>query len=229
MDRTTESERFSASTKRRSPSRGWRFAVGALAAAAVITLGVRATVVDFFYIGSTSMESTLNPGEGLLVNRLAYTDAEIQRGDVVIFDGRGSFLPYERPNALDSLAWALRLAGSDAVYVKRVIGIGGDTVSCCGPEGSLSVNGTPVDEPYVFAGDNPSDLEFDVQIPAGRLWVMGDHRSVSEDSRALLGAPGGGMIATERVLGKVTEVLWPLDSRRHIEGSPALAERPYTK
>ena len=226
MDRSTESERFSASTKRRSPSRGWRFVVGALAAAAVITLGVRATVVDFFYIGSTSMESTLNPGEGLLVNRLAYKDAQIQRGDVVIFDGRGSFLPYTRPNALDSLAWALRLAGSDAVYVKRVIGVGGDTVSCCGSDGRLSVNGVPVDEPYVFAGDRPSDLDFDVQIPEGRLWVMGDHRSVSEDSRALLGAPGGGMIATERIIGKVSDVIWPLDNKRPIEGSPILSGLP---
>jgi signal peptidase I len=226
VDQTTESERFSASTKRRSPSRGWRFAVGALAAAAVITLGVRATVVDFFYIGSTSMESTLNPGEGLLVNRLAYKDAEIQRGDVVIFDGRGSFLPYQRPNALDSLAWALRLAGSDSVYVKRVIGVGGDTVSCCGPDGRLSINGVPVDEPYVFGGDKPSDAAFDVHVPEGRLWVMGDHRSVSEDSRALMGAPGGGMIDTDRVIGEVAEVLWPLEDKRPIEGSSLLSGLP---
>lgn len=229
MDQTTESERFSASTKRRSPSRGWRFAVGALAAAAVITLGVRATVVDFFYIGSTSMESTLNPGEGLLVNRLAYKDAEIQRGDVVIFDGRGSFLPYQRPNALDSLAWALRLAGSDSVYVKRVIGVGGDTVSCCGPDGRLSINGVPVDEPYVFGGDKPSDVAFDVHVPEGRLWVMGDHRSVSEDSRALMGAPGGGMIDTDRVIGEVAEVMWPLDSRRPIEELPTPSSLPHAE
>lgn len=229
MDQSTESEHSSASTKRRSPSRGWRFAVGALAAAAVLTLGVRATVVDFFYIGSTSMESTLNPGEGLLVNRLAYRDAGIQRGDVVIFDGRGSFLPYQRPNALDSLARALRLAGSDAVYVKRVIGVGGDTVGCCGPDGRLSVNGQPVDEPYIFAGENPSDLEFDVRVPEGKVWVMGDHRSVSEDSRALLGAPGGGMIGTGRVIGKATEVIWPLDARRPIEDAPTVAGLPPAK
>ena len=221
MDRSTESESFSASTKRRSPSRGWRFVVGALAAAALITLVVRATVVDFFYIGSTSMESTLNPGDGLLVNRLAYRDSEIQRGDVVIFDGRGSFLPYQRPGALDSLAWALRLAGKDSVYVKRVIGVGGDTVSCCSPDGRLVVNGTPIDEPYILHGNKPSDLEFDVKIPEGRLWVMGDHRSVSEDSRALLGAPGGGMIPVDRVIGKVTDVIWPLDRRHSVEGQLA--------
>lgn len=208
---------MSASTKRRTRSRAWRFVVGALVAAALITLVVRATVVDFFYIGSTSMESTLNPGEGLLVNKLAYKDAEINRGDVVLFDGRGSFLPYERPGALDSLAWALRVAGNDSVYVKRVIGVGGDTVSCCGPDGRLVVNGVPLQEPYVFAGDKPSDLEFNVEIPEGRLWVMGDHRSVSEDSRALLGAPGGGMISNDRVIGEVTHVIWPMSSNRGIK------------
>lgn len=167
------------------------------------------------------MESTLNPGDGLLVNRLAYKDAEIQRGDVVTFDGRGSFLPYQRPNALDSLARTLRLAGNDSVYVKRVIGVGGDTVSCCGPDGRLAVNGKPLDEPYVFAGDKPSAMEFNVTVPKGRLWVMGDHRSMSEDSRALLGAPGGGMIDSERVIGKVTEVIWPPEKRRPIAGEPA--------
>ncbi|GAA5226444.1 signal peptidase I [Paeniglutamicibacter antarcticus] len=217
MDRSTESDDLSASTKRRTRSRAWRFVVGAIVAAAVITLVVRATVIDFFYIGSTSMESTLNPGEGLLVNKLAYADAEIKRGDVVLFDGRGSFLPYERPGVLDSLAWALRLAGNDSVYVKRVIGVGGDTVGCCGPDGRLSVNGVQLQEPYIYTGDKPRDLEFHVKVPEGRLWVMGDHRSVSEDSRALLGAPGGGMIAKDRVIGKVTDVIWPLDSNRGIE------------
>ncbi len=217
MDRSTESDDLSASAKRRTRSRAWRFVVGAIVAAAVITLVVRATVIDFFYIGSTSMESTLNPGEGLLVNKLAYADAEIKRGDVVLFDGRGSFLPYERPGVLDSLAWAVRLAGNDSVYVKRVIGAGGDTVGCCGPDGRLSVNGVQLQEPYIYTGDKPSDLEFHVKVPEGRLWVMGDHRSVSEDSRALLGAPGGGMIANDRVIGKVTDVIWPLDSNRGIE------------
>ncbi|PQZ92392.1 signal peptidase I [Arthrobacter sp. MYb227] len=185
-------------------------------AAALITLVIRATVIDFFYIGSESMESTLNPGDGLLVNRLAYKNREIQRGDIIIFDGRGSFLPYQKPNPIDSLAWALRLAGNDAVYVKRVIGVGGDTISSRGQGGKLLLNGVPLDEPYLFAGDKPSEQEFSVEIPAGRLWVMGDHRSVSEDSRALLGAPGGGMINTNRVLGEVTDVIWPLEAKRSV-------------
>ena len=185
-------------------------------AAAVITLVIRATIIDFYYIGSASMESTLNPGDGLLVNRLAYKSEPIKRGDIIIFDGRGSFLPYQSPNAVDSLAWALRLAGNDSVYVKRVIGVAGDTVACCGPDGKLSVNGLPLDEPYLYAGDKPSEQEFTAKVPHGRIWVMGDHRSVSEDSRALLGAPGGGMISVDRVLGQVSEVIWPLDRKRPV-------------
>ncbi|MFJ6416533.1 signal peptidase I [Paeniglutamicibacter sp. NPDC091659] len=185
-------------------------------AAAVITLVIRATIIDFYYIGSASMESTLNPGDGLLVNRLAYKSEPIKRGDIIIFDGRGSFLPYQSPNAVDSLAWALRLAGNDSVYVKRVIGVAGDTVACCGPDGKLSVNGHPLDEPYLYAGDKPSEQEFTAKVPHGRIWVMGDHRSVSEDSRALLGAPGGGMISVDRVLGQAREVIWPLDRKRPV-------------
>ncbi|WP_316502590.1 signal peptidase I [Paeniglutamicibacter gangotriensis] len=214
MAQPTESDNMSASTKRRTRSRAWRFVVGALVAAAVITLILRATVIDLFYIGSSSMEPTLNPGEGLVVNRLAYKGTEIQRGDIVVFDGRGSFLPYQRANPLDSMARALRISGNDSIYVKRVIGVGGDSITCCGPEGKLSVNGKPLEEDYVFAGNNPSDLEFTVEVPADRLWVMGDHRSISEDSRSLLGAPGGGMIARDRVIGEVTDVIWPLESRR---------------
>ncbi|MGL3806201.1 signal peptidase I [Paeniglutamicibacter sp. R2-26] len=191
-------------------------------AAAAITLVIRATVIDFYYIGSSSMESTLNPGDGLLVDRRAYKSEPIQHGDIVVFDGRGSFLPYQSPNAVDSLAWALRLAGNDSVYVKRVIGVAGDTVSCCGPDGKLTVNGVPLDEPYLFAGDKPSEQAFTATVPQGRLWVMGDHRSVSEDSRALLGAPGGGMVPVDRVLGKVDQVIWPLDRKRPI-GAAALA------
>lgn len=188
-------------------------------AAAVITLVIRATVIDFYYIGSSSMESTLNPGDGLLVDRRAYKSEPIQRGDIVIFDGRGSFLPYQSPNAVDSLAWALRLAGNDSVYVKRVIGVAGDTVSCCGPDGKLTVNGVPLDEPYLFAGDEPSEQAFTATVPQGRLWVMGDHRSVSEDSRALLGAPGGGMVPVDRVLGRVEQVIWPLDRKRPVDAA----------
>jgi len=185
--------------------------VGALVAAAVVAVVVRATLVDFYHIGSESMQPLLTPGDGIMVDRTAYRAGEVRRGDVVVFDGRGSFLPYHRPDAVDALLRALRLTGDDTSYVKRVIAVAGDTLECCDADGFLLLNGEPLDEPYVYGGDAASDIEFVATVPEGRVWVMGDHRSASADSRALLGAPGGGMIAVDRILGRVTSVVWPLD------------------
>ncbi|WP_372699820.1 signal peptidase I [Arthrobacter sp. JSM 101049] len=193
----------------------------ALALAAIAAIIVRATLLDFYYIGSGSMEPTLNPGEGLLVDRTAYRGHPIERGDVVVFDGRGSLLPYESDSVLDDLLRALRLAGDDTVFVKRAVGVGGDTISCCAADGRLLVNGTPVDEPYLYDGDAPSEQQFTAVVPEGRIWVMGDHRSVSADSRSLLGAPGGGMIPVDRVIGRVERIIWPADAARDIVGKAA--------
>jgi signal peptidase I len=82
-------------------------------------------------------------------------------------------------------------------------------VVCCDPRGLLTVNDIPVDEPYLYPGDKPSDLTFDVTVPAERIWVMGDHRSVSADSRAHLGDPGGGMVPLDDVIGRAGMIYWP--------------------
>lgn len=205
-------------SRRRSRLRGWRLVVGALMVAAIAAIIVRGTLVDFYYIGSDSMETTLEPGEGLLVNRTAYHQDPPQRGDVLVFDGRGSLLPYQRASPLDDVLRALRVSGDDTAFVKRVIAVGGDTLSCCDKDGRLLLNGEPLHEPYLFAGDAASEQEFTAVVPEGRIWVMGDHRSVSADSRSLLGAPGGGMIPEERVIGRVERVIWPMGAARHIEG-----------
>lgn len=204
--------------RRRPRFRGWRLVVGALLVAAVAAIIVRATLVDFYYIGSDSMEPTLEPGEGLLVNRTAYRGHAIQRGDVVVFDGRGSLLPYQSANPVDAVLRALRISGDDTVFVKRAVGIGGDTISCCDAQGRVLVNGVPVPEPYLYPGDAPSEQQFTAVVPQGRIWVMGDHRSVSADSRSLLGAPGGGMIPVDRVIGRVERIIWPADAARTIDG-----------
>lgn len=192
--------------------------MGALLVAAVAAIIVRATLVDFYYIGSDSMEPTLEPGEGLLVNRTAYRRHAINRGDVVVFDGRGSLLPYQSANPVDAVLRALRISGDDTVFVKRAVGIGGDTISCCDAQGRVLVNGVPVPEPYLYPGDAPSEQQFTAVVPQGRIWVMGDHRSVSADSRSLLGAPGGGMIPVDRVIGRVERIIWPADAARTIDG-----------
>jgi len=196
-------------TKRQPRLRGWRFVVWALAAAAVLAIVVRATLVDFYYIGSGSMRPLLQEGDGLLVSRIAYGPEPVRRGDVVVFDGRGSLLAYGRDNPVEATLRALRVAGDDTVFVKRVVAVGGDTLSCCDDDGALVLNGVPLDEAYLAPGESPSGQAFSVTVPKGRLWVMGDHRSDSTDSRALLGAPGGGMIPEDRVIGRVEYIVWP--------------------
>jgi signal peptidase I len=208
--------------KRRSTA-GWRFVLWALAAAIVLAGLVRAFLVDVYYIPSGSMEPLLEPGDRVLVSRTEYRTSEIQRGDVVVFDGRGSLAPLHStdPALLQAMAKAgqwLGLTGSDTVYVKRVLGVAGDRIACCSADDPrLTVNGVPVDEPYLYPGDNPSDQAFDVVVPEGRLWLMGDHRSESADSRALLGAPGGGLIPEDRVIGRAQRILWPIERSSEIE------------
>lgn len=185
-----------------------------LAAALTIAL-IRGLVVQSFVIPSGSMQPTLVPGDRVLVLRYSYLFGAPQRGDVIVFDGEGVFdpmpvnsgSPLARAGRAVASAFGMPVGTKD--YVKRVIGLPGDRVACCSPQGQLTINGTPVDEPYVHAGDAPSAMTFDIVVPQDRLWVMGDHRSGSADSRAHLGDPGGGTVPLDRVVGRVSGVFWP--------------------
>ncbi|QTF71847.1 signal peptidase I [Arthrobacter woluwensis] len=203
-------------TKRQNPQRGWRFVASGVVLAILLVSCVRALWVDVYYIPSASMEPLLQEGDRIAVSRTAFQSGPPQRGDLVVFDGRGSLDPAESGrgpvvDAFTSIGQWLGVIGHDTVYVKRVIGVGGDRVRCCTVDGKLEVNGKPLKESYLFPGDTASDFTFDVKVPEDRLWVMGDHRSVSRDSRSLLGAPGGGMIALGRVIGRAESIVWPLD------------------
>ncbi|MFI5085435.1 MAG: signal peptidase I [Actinomycetales bacterium] len=202
--------------ERRSRILGWRSVVVAVIAVLVLGAVVRGLWVDVYYIPSDSMDPLLKTGDRVLVSRTDYSAGPIRRGDVVVFDGRGSFDPLDdgrgaMAHALTGIGEWLGVTGSSTVYVKRVLGVAGDHVHCCSTDGRLEINNKPLDEPYLYPGDAPSTERFDVVVPEGKLWLMGDHRSISADSRSLLGAPGGGLVSTSKVIGRPFRILWPLN------------------
>ncbi|ARP72565.1 S26 family signal peptidase [Streptomyces pluripotens] len=174
----------------------------------VFLLLLNSFVVQPFQIPSGSMEQGLRIGDRVLVNKLAYRfGAHPRRGDVIVFDGTGYF--------------------GDADYVKRVVGVGGDHVVCCDREGRIEVNGRQVDETaFLYPGDSASEVPFDIVVPPGRLFVLGDHRGDSSDSRDHLGSPGGGMIPVGDVIGRADWIVWPYDRWTHLTRPSAYARVP---
>ena len=187
-------------------------------AALVVSIIVKTFLVHFFYIPSGSMENTLQVGDRIAVNKFGALFTDIKRGEVVVFSDPDKWLGNSAESE-DSGIGAVVKTGLITVgvlpdpakqyLIKRVIGVGGDKVVCCDKTGKVQVNGVSITEPYVFAGDKPSDVQFNVDIPKGFIWVMGDHRGASADSRFHPDSANNGMVPLSKVVGRAVFVVWP--------------------
>lgn len=203
--------------KRRRKRPFWRDLVVIVVAALALTILLKAFVVEVFSIPSGSMENTLLPGDRVLVSKIVYRFRDIARGDVVVFSGQGSWGPDAPPppgnpflRLWDDLTNLIGVTAPGTDYIKRVIGLPGDHVVCCDAQGRITVNGVPLSEQsYIHPGDVPSSMPFDITVPAGHLWVMGDNRADSDDSRYRTTDPGGGSIPESEVVGRAFVIIWP--------------------
>ncbi|WP_438297482.1 signal peptidase I [Streptomyces sp. HUAS TT7] len=193
----------------------------------LVALVLKTFLVQAFVIPSGSMQPTLTIGDRVLVDKLTpWFGSKPERGEVVVFKDPGGWLsdeqktpPGEDPVVVKQIKQGLTSVGllpsdNEQDLIKRVIGVGGDTVECKGT-GPLKVNGKALDEPYVFPGNTPCSDDgrggqFKVTVPRGKIWVMGDHRQASGDSRYHQSGPGGGAVSTDEVVGRAFTIAWPL-------------------
>lgn len=193
--------------------------------ALVVSLFIKTFVVQFFYIPSGSMENTLQIKDRVAVNKIPFISKGINRGDVVVFRDPNNWLPeivdYGTNKYVSKVKSALVAVGvlpnpAKQYLVKRVIGVAGDHIVCCTKNDKLSINGVEVTEPYIYAGNKPSEMSFDVTVPAGKIWVMGDHRGASADSRYHQEDINKGFVPVSKVTGRVVAVIWPFKDITYI-------------
>jgi len=193
--------------------------------ALVVSLFIKSFIVQFFYIPSGSMENTLQIKDRVAVNKVPYISNNIKRGDVVVFRDPDNWLPEPFDSTTNQFVAKAKSAlvtvgvlpnPAKQYLVKRVVGVGGDRIVCCTKEGNLTINGVEVVEPYIYAGNKPSEMNFDVTVPTGKLWVLGDHRGASADSRYHQDDINKGFVPLSKVSGRVVGVIWPFKNITYI-------------
>jgi signal peptidase I len=206
--------------------------------ALALSLIIKLFFVQFFYIPSGSMQNTLQIGDRVAVNKFASHFSDIRRGEVVVFKDPDNWLgaaPIQTGNAFSrNVKRVLIDVGivpdpSTQYLIKRVIGVGGDHIQCCDAKGHLIVNGHSINEPYIFAGNTPSDTKFDVTVPKGFIWVMGDHRGASADSRFHTDDIHKGMVPLGDVTGRAEFTVWPVNHFKFLPVGHDLSRLPATK
>ena len=200
-----------------------------LAAALVLSLIIKTFLIRSFFIPSGSMLETLQIDDRIIVNQLTPALYPIERGDVVVFKDPGGWLgpDVEQPSdpvvvAVDWFLSAFGITAPDSKQhlVKRVVGIEGDRVICCDEDGLITINGVPISEIYIATGQNPSNIEFAVTVPRNSLWVLGDNRGNSEDSRFHAELPSRGFVSNDWVVGRAFVISWPFENWKLLDNYP---------
>ena len=206
--------------------------------ALIVSIIVKTFFLHFFFIPSGSMENTLQVGDRIAVNKFGALFSEIKRGEVVVFADPDNWLGAAPEDSNKGIGGHVKNAlitlgvvpdPAKLFLIKRVIGVGGDTVICCDATGKLQVNDTSINEPYVYENNTPSDSKFNVTVPKGYIWVMGDHRAASADSRFHTDDVNKGMVPLTKVVGRATFIVWPVKNWDFLEKGADLGKLPVKK
>lgn len=190
--------------------KGWVLSVGI---PVLVVVFLRLFVFGVYVVPSGSMENTLLIGDHILTSKLSGKITPLRRGEVIVFKDPGHWLTKAQDDAFGG-----------GFLVKRLIGLPGDTVACCTSQGLVTINGVPIHEQsYLYPGNPPSKIRFDVKVTPGHIFVMGDHRNISADSRYHLNEDDG-LVPISDVVGVVKLVWWPLDRWKWI-GDPSSVYR----
>ena len=188
--------------------------------ALAVSLVIKTLLVQFFYIPSGSMENTLQIDDRVAVNKVPFISSAINRGDVVVFRDPANWLPEPYAGNENKVIAKIKEAfvsvgvlpnPAKQYLVKRVIGVEGDHVVCCSKNNTLIINEVESNEPYIFAGNKASEMKLNVSVPEGKIWVMGDHRGSSADSRYHQDDVNNGFVPVDKVTGRVFAIIWPFN------------------